>query len=261
MSLPANPFAVAVFALAGLAGLATLAYGGVRLRKCYYILTTDPTDVISLPDGGLAEVEGTAEVHGRTLTSPFTGTECFAYEYEVEEERDGNNGTYWETIDSGRELVRFRVADGSASALVNPAGADLRLADEPSIRVRGGEKPPERVRRFIEGNDEVDSEERSIDLKVFEWNTGRDRRYTESRIDPGESVYVFGEAAYDADAGYGSGHVNTVLRYGDAAPMFLVSDSSERRAALRVLWTALLPTALGLALLGVVAVVAVGALA
>ncbi len=205
MPLPDQPIALLIAGVAAIIGFCLLWYGGRELLLSYRILTNDPSEVMSLGDGGPVEVEGTAHPEHGTLTSPFTGAECLAYEYEVTEERNSQHGTHWETIDSGRNHTAFRVEDETASALVDPRGADFRFSAERSIDVRGGQRPPERVQEFIRRNGDVGSEEKSIDLKLFELNTGKDRKYIEKRLDPGEPVHVLGEARYDASAGHDAG--------------------------------------------------------
>ncbi|WP_231185116.1 E3 ubiquitin ligase family protein [Haladaptatus sp. DYF46] len=233
MALLDHPFALALVGIAALLGCVMLWYGGRELVLAYRIVTNDPTDVMSLGDGGPVEVEGTAQPQHGTLTSLFTETPCLAYEYEVEEERNSKNGRHWETVDSGRNHTPFRVEDGTASALVDPRAADFRFSDERSIDVRGGKRPPERVQEFIRQNEDVGSEEKSLDLKLFELNTGKDRKYIERRLDPDESVHILGEARYDASAGKEGGEVNVVIGYGDDTH-FLISDTDERGAAWRV---------------------------
>ncbi|WP_435154819.1 GIDE domain-containing protein [Haladaptatus sp. DFWS20] len=234
MTLPDYPFVLTILCVSSLVGCAMLWYGSKDLRVAYRILTNDPTDVMSLGDGTPVEVEGVAHAEQGAITSPFTGTECLAYEYEVQEEESTQHGRNWRTIDSSRNHIPFRVEDKTASALVDPRGADFRFNAERSIDVRGGKRPPERIRRFIAENKDVDSEERSLDLKLFELNTGKDRKYIEKRLDPGEPVYTLGEARYDSSAGSEAGEVNIVIGHGESVPRFLVSDTSERGAAWRL---------------------------
>lgn len=238
MALLDHPFAVVLVGVAVILGCVMLWYGGRELLLSYRIVTNRPTDVMSLGDGESVEVEGTAHPENGVLTSPFTGTECLAYEYEVEEERNSKNGRSWRTIDSGRNHTAFRVEDETASALVDPRAADFRFSAERSIDVRGGTKPPERVQEFIRRNGDVGSEERRLDLTLFELNTGKDRKYVERRLDPGESVHILGEARYDASAGNDAGEVNLVIGYGDDE-RFLISDTNERGSARRVAWKGL----------------------
>lgn len=120
MALLDHPFALALVGVADFLGCVMLWYGGRELVLAYRIITNDPSDAMSLGDGGPVEVEGTAQPQYETLTSPFTETPCLAYEYEVEEERNSKKGRHWETVDSGRNHTPFRIEDGTASALVDP---------------------------------------------------------------------------------------------------------------------------------------------
>lgn len=70
-----------------LAALALVAYGVRELRVAYRILSRDPDDVMHAQRGGPIELSGTVLAANGTLRSPFTGTECAAYEYEVREKR------------------------------------------------------------------------------------------------------------------------------------------------------------------------------
>ncbi|MFT4889202.1 MAG: hypothetical protein ACI9YT_000111 [Halobacteriales archaeon] len=131
---------------------------------------------------------------------------------------------------------------------MEPAGARTNIPTETKIRVDGGEEPPARIRRFIEGNPDVDSENTSLDLKVIELNTGSDRRYVERRPDPDEDVHVLGHARYGRDGLDYAGSVNAVIgpRLDGAASLrardgdrlggrgFVVSDAAERGAVWRI---------------------------
>ncbi len=238
-----------VVALLAAICLAVLAYGLMELRLAWRILRTDPDAVLDAPNGGPVELVGVAERDDRTVRSPFTGTECLAYEYEVEQERHTRHGRTWERIASGREAVPFRLRDDTGSVLVEPPGADLRLGRAARITVEGGERPPEEIEQFIAADDRVDDQDRSIDIGPFELRTGKDHRFVERRLDVGEEVHVLGTARFDTSAARESGQVNAVVgidrdaldrgrlgwyRYRIAGPPFLVSDSSERGTVKRI---------------------------
>ncbi|WP_458205571.1 GIDE domain-containing protein [Haladaptatus sp. NG-SE-30] len=260
MALLDAPLLLLFFGGSSLVGLAMLWYGGRDLLLAYRILTTDPTDAASLADGAPVEVEGVARPQDGTTTAPFTGTECLAFEYEVKEEEHTQHGQHWRTIDSGRYHVPFRVEDDTASVLVDPQGAEFRFSAERSINVHGGDRPPERIVSFIESNEDVDSEDRTLDLKLFELKTGSDRKYIERRLDPGEPIHVLGEARYDTSAGRRGGEVNVVIERGESVPRFLISDTDERGAAWRVAWSGLPYVLAGLLLLTIAGLLFVGSL-
>ena len=213
------------------------------------------TDVFSLATGttGPVSISGTAMQYEDSLVSPFTGTECLALAYEVDERRSTDKGTTWVEIDSGRAAVPFLLEDETASVLVDPSTVRLGLDTSTTIEVDGGDRPPERIQEFIDRTDDVDSEERTWDLKIIELKVGDDRRYIEHRLDPGESVTVFGEVSSESGVSTRSGQVNAVLKAG-AHPLIL-SETTPLRTVLRVFWPVLVAAVIGIGLLGAAALV------
>lgn len=241
-----------LFGVAGVAGYFLLG-GGRRLRTTYHILRNDPLDVRSVNGHrGPVEVEGTAvadDDHG-TVTAPFTGTECLAYTYEVEEWRSSGNSSSWQTLDEGQGGVDFLVDDGTGRVRVDPQGADIRL-DGDSITVKPGKELPDRLERYVEATESVDKQDGTVNLLVTEVNTGNKQRFTERRLDVGETVYVYGQATRGPSAGWGSSVVDAVIGDGDAIPTFVVSDTDERATAWRFAQGGLWRLGVGVAVLAV----------
>ena len=226
-----------------LVALVLVAFGVRELSLAYRILSRDPDRVLDAPKGGPIELVGTVGPEGATLRSPFTDAECVAYEYEVTEKRtrtqttgkSTTTQTYWETIASGREAVPFRLEDDTGEVLVDPAGADLQLDAEHTIRVEGGTEPPEVIARYIRDDERVDDQNRSLDHHQFELHTGNDRRFVERRLDVGEPVHVLGVARYAVvGAPVQAANRWDGLRARLVGPRFLVSDTTERGAGIRV---------------------------
>lgn len=232
-------------------GLLALGFALREAGAVRQVIGGTSTDVFSLSTGtsGAISISGTAIQYEDTLVSPFTGTDCLALTYEVEELRTTNNGTSWVGIDSGRAAVPFLLEDETGSVLVEPTEVRLGLDESTTIDVDGGEPPPDRVQEFIERNVDVDSEERTWDLKLVELNVGNDRRYIERRLDPGESVTVFGEVRNEPGVSTRAGQVNAVLSAG-SHPLIL-SETTPYRTVLRVFWPVLVAACLGIVLLGV----------
>lgn len=249
--VPAIPFLfVAVFFGIGLFVLYNALDG---VRTVYHILTNDPVPVRDLATrAGPVEIEGTATTDDdQTVQSPFSGTRCLAYEYEVEEYRSSGKHNTWQTVDEGGDAVSFLVEDETGTVRVDPTGAELHCEDE-TVRVDGGTEPPERIAQFIDSTDEVDSQQKTANLLVTELNYGNDQKFVERRLDAGEDVYVYGEATRaSAGGGWGSGLVDALVGDGDRTPVFVVSDTSERGTALRIGRKALASCLFALVWLGV----------
>lgn len=257
-----SPVLALVLAGFGLVGLFVLRRGARDLRVVYHVLRNDPVDVYALPNRpGPVEIQGVArEGEDGTVTAPFSGRACLAYEYEVQELRSSGKTNHWETLDEGGDAVPFFLDDGTARVRVEPAGADLRF-EQHVTRVDPGEEPPGRIAGYLAGTDEVDAQDGTLDLGVVELHLGNRQQFVERRLDVGETAYVYGEAVPESVAGWGSGLVNAVVRGGAAAPAFVVSDAPERATAWRIARGALFQVLFGAAFLLVAALVAAMVLA
>ncbi|WP_136718351.1 hypothetical protein [Halorientalis salina] len=250
VGLPSSP--VGSILIVGLVGGGLLAFGFVfREISAIRQVLSPSTDVFSLSTGttGPVSISGTAIQYEDRLVGPFTGTECLALAYEVKERRTTDKGMTWVEIDSGRAAVPFLLEDETASVIVDPSRVRFGLDTSTTIEVDGGDRPPARIQEFIDQTDDVDSEERTWDLKIIELKVGDDRRYIERRLDPGESVTVFGDVHNDSGVSTRSGQVNAVLKAGDH-PLIL-SETTPLRTVLRVFWPVLVATLIGILLLGI----------
>jgi len=244
--------AIVIGGLFVVVGLFVVRNGASEFRTVYHVLTNDPVSVRELPNrSGPVEIEGTATTDDdhTPVRSPFTDTECLVYEYEVGEYRSRGKHSSWETLDEGIDGVPFVVEDDTGAVRVEPAGADLRLADH-TTRVDGGDEPPERIAEYVASTEAVDSQDGSVDLLVTELGYGNDQRFVERRLEPGESVYVYGTVTPTGESEWGSRLVGATVGDGEAIPEFVVSDTSERGTAWRIGKQAVWLVAFGLVFAG-----------
>ncbi|MFC7251343.1 GIDE domain-containing protein [Halomicroarcula sp. GCM10025324] len=236
-------------------GLYLLGTGLRQLRPVYHILRNDPTPVRSLSGhSGPVEIQGTAVAgDDGTVTAPFTGSECLAYTYEVEELRSSGKNSHWETLDSGQAGVDFVVDDGTDRVRVDPTGADVHF-EAHSVTVAPGTELPDRLARYVESTDSVEAQDRTVNLLVTELHVGNKQRFIERRLDVGEQVYVYGEARRGPAPEWGSNLVDAVVGAGDATPAFVISDTSERGTAWRIARESLVRLVLGAVFTAVVLV-------
>ncbi|MCU4924480.1 E3 ubiquitin ligase family protein [Halobacteria archaeon AArc-dxtr1] len=213
------------------AGLGLVAYSVWGLRPAYHVYRGETDDIVGIEHAeGTVELVGTASPIDGAIEAPLTGSDCLAYEYEVEEYQSSGKNSSWRTVDEGAGAVPFRLDDETASVRVDPAGATLALSTDTTVRVDGGEPEPEPIRRFLEHESDLESENSSLDLRVVKIATGNDRKYHERRLDPDGEAYVIGRSTYDVEARETMRDVNAVVE-GDGAPTFVVSDSSQDGAA------------------------------
>lgn len=223
-------------------------YRGVSgLRTVYYILTNDPISVRECASRtGPVEIEGTAtDDDGQTVTAPFTDTDCLAYEYEAQEYRSSGKSSSWKTVDEGDTAVSFLVDDETGTVRVDPTGADLQFESH-TLKVDGGDEPPKRIAQYISATDDIDSQNKTANLIIAEFDYGRDQRFIERRLDISEDVYVYGEVNRVPSGEWRRGLVDGIISDGDQTPVFVISDTSERETAWRISKQALALTGLGL---------------
>jgi hypothetical protein len=231
-------------------GFAAFFRAASDLRPVYRILRNNPIPVRDLVyHSGPAEIEGTAEGDEKGVKAPFTGKTCLAYEYEVQELRSSGKSSHWKTLDEGGAAAPFLVADDTGTVQVDGPAASLHL-EATSLRLDPGEEPPARIAEYLRESEEVEPQDRTIDLVVTELNVGNDQKFIERRLDIGESVHVYGHVDSAPAGEWGSGVVDALLTAGEDTAL-VVSDTSERGAAWRLLKTRLLWPAVGITLVGV----------
>lgn len=197
-------------------GLFTSGFGEYRRRS---LVANTPTSKVRSLAMGTVELQGSAKARERDLLeSPITRTDCVLYRYEVEEYRRSGDDSRWVTVDSERQVRPFHLDDGTGDVLVDPEGADLRLPRDERIEAEDFDDLPEPAQEFVRENDEVDVQDGWFD---------NDRRYTEWRIEPDQTVYVFGEALPREGEASTVNSENAVINEDRSTPMFVVSDQRE----------------------------------
>jgi hypothetical protein len=180
----------------GVVGLGVVVAGAERLLTADQLRTTTLDDLYDAAAGGRVELEGRAEPASRILTAPFSGTECLALTYAVEEYHPDDDGSDWHTLASGSLGVPFRLVTDGGEVLVRADEAPTFAVDDDRARIEvgGDEDPSERVRAFVAGAGVDAKETGRFDLGPISVETGDRRRYTETRLVAGETVFVAGLA-------------------------------------------------------------------
>lgn len=192
-----------------------LLYQGLSTLRTYRAVSRQRPVAVrdALAEADPVELEGTVRPADKQLESPLFGRPCAAYEYEVEERRPNRgrrSGRSWRTIESKSERRPFVLEDDSGRAYVDPTDATLELDSERTRRPPGGAGERGWFAKL----------QPTIQLGPF--TMGNARRYTESSLAIGETVYVHGSAGRaptDTDA--------AVAVSGTDCKTFLVSDATE----------------------------------
>lgn len=148
----------------GLAIAGWLGWHGFRRIRVKRLMENMPTSLSNGVAYGLTELTGeVVPLPGaEPLVSPIANANCVYFHYVVEEKRGSGNS--WVTVEEKKRGQRFLVRDREGDFPVDPTGAEV------------------------------------ISL-ARDYKSSDRRRYRESRIDIGESVYAFGRAAVDPTTG------------------------------------------------------------
>lgn len=206
---PVGWVALAMMGLAVLVGPWVMVLGTRHLRQGYRIFANDPVGAgeAHLADG-VVEVEGTARPLDGTLSGEYTDEPAVVQTWrrqrkEETTDSDGNTTSTWKTVERGSDSVPFLVADDTGQVAVDPSGATLSV-DQSRVRESG----------WLRGRNETH------------------RRY-EGRIEPGDSVHVFGQTLSASDPADAPGENRTYVGGGSDVSEFVVSAGSELRTVVR----------------------------
>ena len=195
MALPALPslFGVAMCLLGAAVCLASARHGW-RTAALVRARSVDRLDGVA--DGTLARVSGTVRDTERTLTAPFSGTDCVACRAVVEERRPGSLllPTYV-TIHDPAESTAFDVRTPDATVSVAEPARTVALDSTAVATVGPDADPPDRIARYEREADGLGPGWRSPPAplapiaRALSLGT---RRYGERRLSPGDDVTVAG---------------------------------------------------------------------
>lgn len=217
---------VALFPLIGLVAVAVgvgALYHAVKVYRRTKRMSDTETTAVRDVEPGVVELKGTArpaEDEG-TVSGPISGKDAVASSVTVERYSSGGKHSSWKTIHEQETVRPFVLDDGTGEVRVDPPDAAKVSLDEYRWVIDGDETEPDEVRRFVESADGVDAAEKAGDSLL---GSGERRRYEEGVIEPGEDVYVFGQAV-ESDAGWGSEAYE--VTGGSEVGTFVLSDKSE----------------------------------
>lgn len=209
---------------------------GGKVRRALSLWRNEPASAFAASNAdGTVELEGEVAPDESRLVAPFTGLDCVACRYEVEEWTSSGQSGHWKTLHEGVQHVPFWVADDSGRILVEPDGAALSLGDADTVEVGRGETAPEPIASFLERIDVAAGSGATASLGPIEVERGDRRRYAESRLDVGDAVHVYGPVERDFTVAEGAGEVNAAVRRNGGDGPFVVSNTDETGAVRRTL--------------------------
>lgn len=182
------------FWLAGTLLLSAGIFTGLQLLQLKRRGTTSPGNVAE----GVTTTQGRvdpAEDEG-SVTSPITGTEAVCYEFVVQRQAGTQPRTDWDTVEGGRDGVRFLLSDEAGSVLIDPTEANLEFDPDDVIEFEAVPEEIEAAANTLE-TAAVDEARDLVDIGVAELELGETYRILERRVQQGDSITATGHATAD----------------------------------------------------------------
>ncbi len=191
---------------------------GFRIADKRNKIRNIPTSTIGSIAMGLVEVKGKVRVFQKTYVSPLSGKECLFFEYEIV--RVFGEIEKQLVREDGSPFAGFILEDESGQVGVDPEGADLHLVKQKTTYDSTPGSP---------GRDEFLNALKALGIVTGPSGRGENFYAIETRILPGDELYVMGTVAENArrnGPGVGSGNICIRKQKGT---VFCISDLSERQ--------------------------------
>ncbi len=214
---------------------------GFHRYRLYNLIRNTPTTTVRAAPMGRVEVKGqVCPVSDEDLVkSPFRGTPCVAYECEIEEYREDDDGGHWTTIHERREAPPFLLRDDTGTLAVEAGEARWSFERDYRETFRESNRP-EHITRYVETHV---GDGGPLDLDFL---GGEKQRFSEWTLEPGDDVYVLGAARPTPGSARSlPDGVDLMVRRDEATDRFLLSDASETAILGTTLWTSAVSLTLG----------------
>ncbi|WP_135662378.1 hypothetical protein [Halorhabdus rudnickae] len=194
-----------LFGLAlGVVGLVVLLVSVRYVWRATAVLRAKDVDSIDeLDQGRLVRVAGTIRAIENPITAPFSGVDCAALRYSIEERRLSLYLLPWFVTIHERTVARpFTLRTATSSVAVAEAVRTVTLDSEDVATVRADEEPPERVADFQRSVSTAPGRTIWLDPPGFLAGFARllslgTRRYLEQRTSEGDETTVVGRVTID----------------------------------------------------------------
>ncbi|MGR9091574.1 MAG: GIDE domain-containing protein, partial [Gammaproteobacteria bacterium] len=183
-----------LFAGIGVLLALALSWGAYSMLIRKRVLQDTPTALIRSASQGYIELQGHAElIDGLPILAPLSAKRCVWFDYRVEKKErrvtsGSNSRSEWRTIESGTSDSLFYLVDSTGRCAVDPEGAKVTASSRDIWY--GNSRYPGRI-------------DTSSGWLHFTGLTqiGRQFRYTEKRIEPGDPLYALGDFTTHSGAG------------------------------------------------------------
>jgi hypothetical protein len=195
----------------------------------YQAIRNTPRSTVRSIAMGLTELHGTITAD-KPLEAPLTGKECVAYTYKIEEHHHDDDGSDWHTIKQGNDQATASLTDDTGTVTVDLNGVSIEQGTTWQEDSSTWDDPPKNVEKHLE----------SLDVDHEGWlGMNKRMRYTETRINHGDQVYLLGTARDNPDVEDGTAANSTDdIIIEEANDQFMIATGDESSLRSNKQWAA-----------------------
>ena len=208
-----------------------------KSKQRHALMSATKTSLIRDLKSGPAEVAGRAKLKTGGLKSPWSNRECVYYRFHVEEYRSTDNSSGWYTYIDDSASSSFLVADETGEIEIIVSEGEMDLHVDWHSESGFANDAPDQLRDLL-------MSKYGKDTQGLIFNKGL--RYTETYLESGDPVYVFGQASQGNDGRW-------VMRHGEMP--LIVSERGQHHVETKTLESSQFGMAIGAAVLAVVTLV------
>ena len=158
------------------------------IKKISDLMSSTQTSSIENLVDGPTEICGIVSKCESPSISPWGKQKCVYYNFHVEIDREGEESNYWETYVSDEKTNPFFIEDSTGRVIVDTSNVEFVLKADKFSKSGG----------FLFGNEPDPYLEQLLHSKYGRKTRGfifnKKLRYTETTLELGENVYIFGDA-------------------------------------------------------------------
>ena len=208
-----------VLGLYGLVFGILLFWSGLKVLQKKRMMESTTTSRIRSLAVGLSEIYGKAISKKEPMIAPFSGKPCVYCKYSLQE-YDWKAKNEWPTIKEGIMGTEFFLKDDTGSVEISTKDAILDIPEQYRTEIGRKSKIPKILLDYLLEN--------KIEYKRI---AGLNKKFlfTETRIEPNESLYVLGRASINHTVNAESGAANLIMQKSKSPDIYYISNKPEKQ--------------------------------
>jgi len=200
-------------------GILLFLSGFDTLKRKRMIESTATSKIRSLAVG-LSEIYGKAITKKEPMIAPFSGKPCVYCKYKLEE-YDWKAKYEWTTKKEGIMGTKFFLKDDTGSVEISTKDAIIDIPESYNVELKRRSKIPKILLDYLLEN--------KIEYKRIA-GLNKKFRFTETRIEPNDSLYVLGRASINHHAvNAESGAANLIMQKSKSPDIYYITNKPEKK--------------------------------